>query len=299
MEKRSTRVCFIVNPAAGKNRSVQFIDWLNREAGKRWLNFEISITRKNESVIGLARSKARIFDIVVACGGDGTINQVVNGIEGTGCVLAVLPIGTGNDFVKSLALPELPEECLNLIYDQRSASADLIRCDGDVNYWCNNTLGVGLDGLANFYSKSYKKLNGPVIYILGAIRAALKFRGIKFRLEIDGMDHSDHYLMITACNGKWEGGQFFLAPEASLFDGLFDVVTIKKISLFNVFRYLISFKKGPAKWMTALESRKAKSVTFNSSKPVAVHADGEHLGTDISRLNIRIVKGAIEVITGH
>jgi len=299
MEKRSTNVCFIVNPNAGKNRSKEYLSWLKREAGKRWYNFEIVLTKRDESVIELAAEKAQSFDILVACGGDGTVNQVVNGIEGSGKTLAVLPRGTGNDFVRSLGLPDSPEECLELIYNEKTVAVDLIRCEGDAEYICINTLGIGLDGLANYHTKSFKHLKGAIVYVVGAIKAAFQFRGAHFNLKIDGEDYSDQYLMITVCNGKWEGGQFYLAPDASLTDGFFDVVTIQKISLIRVFIYLLSFRKGPAKWMKALSTNKAKAIDFRCDKPLAVHADGEHLGEGFTKLNIKIKKAALNVISSY
>jgi diacylglycerol kinase (ATP) len=299
MEKRSTNVCFIVNPNAGKNRSKKYLSWLKREAGKRWYNFEIVLTKRDESVIELAADKAESFDILVACGGDGTVNQVVNGIEGSGKTLAVLPLGTGNDFVRSLGLPDSPEECLELIYFEKTVAVDLIRCEGDVEYICINTLGIGLDGLANYHTKSFKRMKGAIVYVVGAIKAAFQFRGAHFNLKIDGEDYSDQYLMITACNGKWEGGQFYLAPEASLTDGFFDVVTIQKISLVRVFIYLLSFRKGPAAWMSALNTRKSQTLVFECDKAVTVHADGENLGTAITHLNIKIEKAALNVISSY
>lgn len=299
MKKSSTTVCFIVNPTAGKNRSVKHIDWLNKAAHERWEDFEIVITRKNESVVELATEKAGLFDMIVACGGDGTINQVLNGIAGSDTILGILPIGTGNDYVKSLNLNRTLPECLDLIYKQKTTFVDLIRCSGDIDYWSANTLGIGLDGWANYYSKSFKWIKGPLIYLLGALKAAFTFRGASLQLTVDGEQMDGKYLMVTACNGKWEGGKFYLAPNASLTDGTIDLVTIKKMSIPSILVYLPRFRWGPASWMKNLQTHSAEKIILKSDIPLAVHADGEHLGTEIRYLEVQAIKSYLEVVSGY
>lgn len=299
MKKSSTPICFILNPAADKSRSAKYEEWLQAEAEKRWTHFEVVLTHRDLPVKELAAKKSQTCSILVACGGDGTVHQVINGIACTGTGFAVLPIGTGNDFAKSLHLPSSYSDILDLIQMEKFINADLIRFEGDAEGWCVNTLGIGLDGLANYYSKSYIRLKGYIIYVLGAVKAAFTFRGANFTILADGTDLSNLYLMATFCNGQWEGGTFNIAPDADLSDGIAELVTVKKISIAKILIYLISFKNGPAKWMTALQTNQFSEVQFSSDKPVSAHADGEHLGNSIRELRIRVVEEALPVITGH
>ncbi len=299
MDKKRTSVCFLVNPLAGKSSSVKHIDWLQKEAGTRWNTFEIVITGKSESVTELARQKSESFDMIVACGGDGTVNQVINGIAESDVIFGVLPIGTGNDFAKSLHLPDSLSGCLDLLYVESTLKADLIRCEGDASLWCCNTLGLGLDGLANFYSKKFKRIRGSAVYVLGLIKAAFRFRGARLKMTVNGKEYQGDFLMATICNGKWEGGKFYLAPKASIFDGKLELVTIKKISIPTVFTYVLAFKNGPAKWMKNLHSRTIETLELESDRGLAAHADGELLGTSIKHLKVWIEKECLEVVTGH
>lgn len=300
MEKSSTSVCFILNPAADKSRSARHAEWLRTEAEKRWLRFEIVLTTADEPITELASKKSGFFDVIVACGGDGTVHQVVNGIAEKNTGFAVLPVGTGNDFAKSLNLPKDRAAILDLIWNNQFRKCDLIRFEGDAEGWCVNTLGIGLDGLANHYSKSFHRFKGFIIYVLGALKASFTFRGAQFSISsTPENDLSGEYLMITVCNGKWEGGTFFIAPDADLFDGRAELVTIEKISVIKILLYLACFKNGPASWMKALTSRKISSLQIRSDRPVAVHADGEQLGTDIYYLTINVIEGALPVVAGH
>ena len=301
MEKSSTAVCFILNPSADKSRSARHAEWLRSQAEQRWNRFEIVLSSPDEPMKELAARKAAGYDVIVACGGDGTVHQVVNGIAGTGKGFAVLPVGTGNDFAKSLNLPQSREAILDLIRDNHFKNADLIRFEGDSEGWCVNTLGIGLDGLANHYSKSFHRLKGFIIYILGALKASVMFRGARFSISSgsEKKDLSGEYLMITVCNGKWEGGTFYIAPDADLFDGNAELVTVARISVIKVLLYMACFKNGPASWMKALETRKISSLHIRSDIPVAVHADGEQLGTAIHNLSLTVEVGILPVIAGH
>lgn len=299
MKKSSRQICFIVNPSAGKENTAKLLNLIRREAEKRWFHFEIIAIRPEESVSRLARHKANHFDVIVACGGDGTVNSVVNGIVETNAVLGVLPIGTGNDFAKTIGLPKSFTQCFEILQTGNIEYADLIHYTGDCEGWCANTLGLGLDGLANYYSKSYRYLTGSLIYVLGALKAAWYFRGSPIRLTVDGKQQNDHYVMITACNGNWEGGKFHLAPNASIFDHQLDLVTIKKISLVKILFYLPFLRWGPASWMSELETTLCRNIILASELPLSVHADGEHIGLDIKNLNIKLKPGILQVITGY
>jgi diacylglycerol kinase (ATP) len=297
MQKRNTRTCFIFNPAADRNRSTRHIDWLNYEAKKRWEQFEINITRANQSVKELARVKARDFDLVIACGGDGTINQVVSGLVGSRAKLGVLPIGSGNDFVKTLGIDKTLPECMEVLHREYTINTDLIQIEGDVEGWCVNTLGIGLDGLANYYAKNYKKLRGHAVYVAGALCAAFNFRGSKMELILDGKSSNEEYIMVTACNGKWEGGSFFIAPQADMQDGLMDLLTIDKIPVSKVLAYLPRFRWGPSSYMKGVKTRRCKRLEVISEKPVAVHADGEHMGNSIQHLILTVHEQVLQVVT--
>jgi diacylglycerol kinase (ATP) len=299
MKNSNLRICFIVNPKAGDHHSVQFIDWLNREAHKRWEHFEIVITRSGESVSKLAASKSALFDVIVACGGDGTIHQIVNGLAGTGTTLAVLPAGTGNDFAKSLRMDVPLPDALDLILEHQTREIDLIRCEGDVSCWCANTLGTGIDGLANYHAKKVKWVSGSLIYMIGALKAVFSFRGARIKLKIDQRKIEDDYLMITACNGKWEGGKFLLAPDASLWSRQMDLVMIRKIAIPTILLYLLRFRRGPARWMKHLTTLQTETAEITSDKPLSVHADGEYLGSNIRHLTLTVHKKALTAVIGH
>ncbi len=298
MQKSDTSICFIVNPAADRNRSSKNIAWLRQEASSRWNTFEVVVVGKHESLVELARQKAGNFEVIVACGGDGTVSQVINGIVHTGSTLGVLPIGSGNDFIKSIGLHKKTlAECLELLYLRNTSRIDLIRYEGDAEGWCANTIGMGLDGWANYYAHHYKRFIGLLVYFLGALKAILKFPGTSMELDYSGKKIGGDYLMMTACNGKWEGGSFFVAPEADMKDGVMNLLTIKKLPISLLVSYLVRFRWGPDRSMKGIKTICCNTAAFTASEPVAVHRDGEHLGANIQHLRLKVEQGVLEVIT--
>lgn len=245
MKKSRLSICFLLNPAAGRKDPKLLSRSIQKEAEARWTTFEVVTIKPEDSVADLARIKSDQFDIVVACGGDGTVNSVVNGLAETDAILGVLPIGTGNDFAKAIQVNRSLIQCFDILESKEAIPLDLIQFTGDAEGWCANTLGMGLDGLANYYSKSYKWLTGPIVYVIGAIKAAWNFRGTSVELTVDDQTIRQKLVMMTACNGKWEGGKFYLAPEADLKDGLINFITIGKISFIRILFYLPFFRWGP------------------------------------------------------
>lgn len=296
MQNQDIHICFIFNPAANRNRAPQHIDWLRREASALWKHYEIVIAEEGESLADLAQSKSKFFDVIVACGGDGTISQIINGLAQTDTALGVLPIGSGNDFVKSLGLNKTLPECLEIIHKNHNTKIDLIRYEGDAEGWCANTIGMGVDGLANFYAQQ-TSLKGRIRYYVGALKAILKFRGCRMKIRSEECSDENDFLMATICNGKWEGGSFLIAPKAKINDGQLDILTIKKVPIALLIIYLMRFRWGPAEWMKGIKTFRTKSIELSSAEPVAVHRDGEHLGTDIRHLNFTVEQNALRVLT--
>lgn len=296
MQNKNTQICFIINPAADRHRSAKKAEWLRQEASELWRNYEIVIADKRDSLSGLARKKSKEFDVIVACGGDGTISQIVNGLAKTSGTLGVLPIGSGNDFVKSIGLKKSLAECLKILHQNHTTKIDLIRYEGDVQGWCVNTIGIGIDGWANFYAHQTSWLKGRITYYYGALKAILKFHGSEMQLKSHKNEVKNNFLMITACNGKWEGGSFLVAPDANLQDGELDILTVKKVPKLLLLAYLLRFRWGPAKWMKGVEKSRTTNLEISSAVPLAVHRDGEHLGTGIRKLKLTVEKNSLNVI---
>lgn len=296
MKKSDDRVCFILNAQAQSGRAGKKIEWLKKEADRRWSDYDIYLTGKHGSAAELSRKDYKQYDVVVACGGDGTLHNAVNRALHDNIVVGLLPIGSGNDFAKAIDLPKNLEACLDIIKEGKTKQIDLLHCTGDAEKWCVNTLGMGLDGLANKHTTRYKKSTGNLSYFIGAVIAAVTFRGCRMEVAIDRENVSKEYLMITACNGQVEGGSFVVGPEAKLDDGLIDLLTITPTPVLKLLYYLPKFRWGIPDGLKTASSVKCRRVEIRSAVGLSAHGDGEHLGSDIHKLNIELHPDALEVI---
>ncbi|MEX0661408.1 MAG: diacylglycerol kinase family protein [Balneolaceae bacterium] len=296
MRKSDDRVCFILNTKAQRGRARKKVEWLKKEAELRWENFDIHLTGEQGSVAGLSPKDYQKYDIVVACGGDGTLHNAVNRALHENIVVGLIPMGSGNDFAKAIHLPKDLGECLDVIKIGKTKKMDLIQCSGDVDRWCVNTLGVGFDGLANSYNSRLKRFVGRLGYHMGALMAAFKFKGSHMELSVDGKITHGNILMITACNGPIEGGSFVVGPDAKIDDGLIDLLTLKPTPLIKLLYYIPRFKNGIPKNLDTATSVKCSQIKIHSKTPVSVHGDGECLGSDIRDLDINIHPLVLNVI---
>jgi diacylglycerol kinase (ATP) len=296
MEKKDERICFIYNPSSGRNRAGRQLKQIKYKAEELWRNPEFLVTRKESDIMEFAQKAAGSYDVVIGCGGDGTINQVINGIAGSEVSFGVLPLGSGNDFGKANNIPKDPFKALDIIYYGREKSIDLIRCNGNTETWCANTLGIGLDGWANYYASKFQILRGRLIYIIGVLKAVYYFRGCKMVLTVDHKLIDREFLMVTLCNGPEEGGGFKVAPSASNSDGLIDLLTIDKMSMIRILWYLPKFLFRSEKKLKGVNRIKCKKVILKTDEPLAVHSDGQNLGTDIKTLTAVLHHRILKVI---
>lgn len=291
--------CFIVNSSAGRGIAGKWIQALAKKTESRFKLSKIIICRDGDDLSEIARESASTFETIVACGGDGTVSRVVNGIAGTEASLGILPVGSGNDFARTLRIPGNLEENLGNIAAGARQKTDLIKISGDVETWCCNTFGLGFDGLANYHARHIKMFSGSMAYVFGALKSAFQFYGTEMSIKTDGRKLQEKCLMATLCNGRDEGGIFRVAPGALTDDGLLDLLIVNEISLYRKCLLFKEFLSPSGKRMSGVQWEKSVTVKIESKEPVFAHCDGEHAGSDIKTIFAELKPGKIEVITGR
>ncbi len=242
-----------------------------------------------------ATEASRRFPILVACGGDGTVREVASGLLGSRATLGVLPLGNGNDLAKTLKIPTDIDAALNLLEFKQVTHVDIGMMNGSIFV---NTMGIGFDGLANVFAQKYTFVEGKFRYKLAALRAIAGYRTQKYDIVADGKQLDDNYFMVTVANGKVEGGNFWVAPDADITDGYLDLVLIRNLPLWRIPKYMVQLTHPEYPPIPYLSVRRIKSVNIHFHKPVAIHIDGEvYHGTD-QDLDIRVQPAALPVICG-
>ena len=270
---------FIINPAAGsRDRTKDYSEVIQKICGVRGLQYRIEVSSAPGECRRIARQAAETGEAyrIYACGGDGTLNEVVSGAAGFDNVaVTVFSGGSGNDFVKIFSDPQAFFD-LERLLDAQETSFDLIRCNDDISL---NICSVGLDARIGTDVANYKRiplLSGFRAYAVSTLVNV--FRGISehYVVEVNGEIIDGEQTMICACNGRFYGGGFNPVPEADPTDGLLDVLLIKKVSLLQVAQVVGKYKDGRYKELpTLVRHIKTDRVVIRCDKPSAISLDGE------------------------
>lgn len=291
------KYAFIMNPAASNNKNRQRGVLFEALILKEYPNALIVHSDKKGDIALKANSISQSHDVVIVCGGDGSVNELIQGLRGSGCIGGVIPSGSGNDFSRGIGLSLNPSQEISTIGERMVADIDTIEITVDgVPSIFQNTLGIGFDGWANHFASSTTFPTGKLKYMVAALKSAWYHTPQRFELIVDGQVESCDALMITLANGGIEGGGFYVAPEARPDDGFLDVVIIKPMGKFSLLCRLpfLLFRKQPH--FRAIVRRRCREIVIACDDSMAAHADGENLGLAIKSIQARVVHKAVRFL---
>ena len=273
---------FIINPAAGKyDKTGEFTQKIREVCDKHCLAYEILVSRAPGDCTRIAQAAAATGDPVriYACGGDGTLNEVVNGVIGyMNAAVTHFPGGSGNDFIKIFSEPAAFKS-LNRLLDGDVATFDLIRCQED--HYSLNICSVGFDARIGTSVGKYKRLpllSGSGAYILSTGINLVKGIQQHYEIEIDGEVFNDRQTMICVSNGRWYGGGFNPTPKAEPDDGMLDVLLVKGVSRLTVANVIGKYKAGKYEELPdIIRHFRCKKVVVRCDAESEINLDGELL----------------------
>lgn len=314
------KYAFIVNPASGQgkhgNGLVPEIEKLIDAHPDKDINIYYTQGEKDATVVADCLAKEADGDIVIfACGGDGTIQEVVNGVYGhDNAYLSVIPVGSGNDFARALGggLKE-GKKYLNLEshLDANSVKIDLIKMSWEENgetksRLVDNGINIGFDGNTCIVASEYKKLpgvSGTGAYILAVAKELIKKDGENLHITADGQEFFNGPLLLaTVANGGFCGGGFESCPKADLSDGLLELMAINDMTRINFVSLVPKYKAGK---IFDLNNKDNRFFTYTQAKTIVIEpnaaptmkfvADGEMYET--GKLTIEVLPQAINVLS--
>jgi diacylglycerol kinase (ATP) len=297
----------IVNPVAGGGTAEQLIPDIEKRLRDLGLPFDLVRTERPWHAAELAQAAAAEVDVVVAVGGDGTANEVLNGLmrakaDGHAAAMGILCVGRGNDFAFGMGIPaDVAAGCRTLESNaRRMVDVGLVR-GGDFpdGRYFGNGIGIGFDAVVGFVAAKMKHLKGFIGYFVAAIKTIfLYFKAPLVQLEFDSQPMNLHALMVSVMNGSRMGGGFMMAPNGKPDDGLFDLCIARQVSRPRIFPLMLKFTKGAQFTHPAISDGQTRHITITAVEGVLpAHADGETLCTEGKRLQIEIVPGALEIVS--
>lgn len=286
-----TRAVVIFNPNAGQ---AGMVEQMVREACDVWRQagwtIELRPTKAAGDATRIAQEAATEgYTLVIAAGGDGTVNEVVNGLVGTTVALGTLPIGTVNVWAREIGMPLQPRAAARALLDAQPRRIDVGRAD-DRYFLLMASIGFDATVAATVRSDQ-KRMLGAFAYVIQGLKIAFRYEGVRARITIDGKAIRGRYLMVVLGNSQLYGGVVKLTAEAVIDDGLLDVCVIKGRTL----------RAAPLRMWSILRRRyandrkilyyRARQVTFAAEQPVDVQVDGDHIGN--MPTNFAIVPGGL------
>lgn len=259
-------ILVILNPAARSERAVRA--W---EAIKLLPGAAVQTTSGPGDARRLAaEAVAAGCRTVIAAGGDGTVNEVVNGLAGSDAALGILPVGTMNVFAAELGLPANLEKAWELIVARQTRAVDLIDANGQVFI---QLAGVGLDAqIVQATSRSLKKNFGPLSYVISAAQIAAQ-KPPRLLVEHDGQTREGSFVLLG--NGRFYGGPVTFFKDARVDDGLIDVLIFKNLGYLDIVRYLGTVFMGKHTELEDVEYFQTTELRVSSDEAVPVETDGE------------------------
>ena len=288
---------FIINPVAGKGHASSYIPAIHNHFRGKTEEYHIEITQNPGHAKDIAAWYAEKGNYkIYSAGGDGTLNEVLNGMAGSGCSLGVLPAGSGNDFIKSIYKSRDYGDIL-----EKTINGDVTPIDcGIINErYFINIMSVGLDAEVGYYSGIINKklhLAGMLSYLLGIVVALIKGK-IKFpvKLTFDDSETVETRIALAACtNGKYYGGGFIPVPTTEFNDGILDVCFVEAKSLPEILYLIPKYMKGKHTKMKGVNFRKIEKMSIESEDELKINVEGELFLA--KKADIQIKKGFINFI---
>ena len=277
---------FIINPAAGsRDRTAEYTAAIRSVCDERHLDYRIEVSQAPGHCEQLAREAALTGEEyrIYACGGDGTLNEVVSGVAGyPNAAVTIYSGGSGNDFVRMFDDSKSFSD-LDRLLDAQESEFDLIRVNQD---YALNICSVGLDARIGTDVSNYKRiplLQGFRAYVVSTIVNVIRGIGEHYIVEINGERIDDEQTMICVCSGRFYGGGFNPVPEADPGDGVLEVLIVKKVSRLQVPGVVGKYKAGKYRELSELIRHfQTDRLTIHCDRPTPINLDGElRMATDI------------------
>lgn len=312
-----TRYKIIANPAAAKGAAALAIPRIEHALAEWGLDFDLVRTERPWHAAELARAAvAAGYDVVVAAGGDGTSNEVLNGLmqaeaptsspapykaEERQVAMGVLCIGRGNDFAYGMGIPTDCEVGCQVLARNHRRTIDVGRVMGGLypqGRYFGNGVGIGFDAVVGFEAARFTHLGGFLGYLVAVLKTAFLYhRAPLVTVEYDGQAITQPSLMISIMNGRRLGGGFMMAPQGQPDDGLLDLCIASQVSIVRIFALVPHFIRGTQATQKPITTGRASRVVVTAVEGVLpAHADGETLCTDGKRLEIELLPRQIEII---
>jgi YegS/Rv2252/BmrU family lipid kinase len=280
----------LVNPHSSGGRALKVLPRVEAVLDAGRVPFRVVRTKSLDHGVDKALTAIEAGELPVVISGDGLVGAIGGAMAGGEIPLGIVPVGRGNDLARVLGIPSEPEEAIAVVLAGHTRTIDVGEANGRPFL---GIASVGFDSDANRIANE-SRLGGNLVYAWAALRALIAWKPARFTIAIgDQRTRVEGYSVVVA-NNKAYGGGMYIAPDAELDDGRFDVVTLAKLGKLRYLGNLPKVFKGTHVRIPQVNVTRAARLSVSASRPFAVYADGEHL-TDLPA-DLRVIPSALRVL---
>ena len=302
------KLWIILNPVAGKGKAAKQLPKIERYLSDKGCDYKVILTKRPNDALEITRNlPLGENDAVVAAGGDGTCNEVANGLltrnpaPAQPPIIGILPVGRGNDFSSTPKIPQNLEKALDTLIAWKLQTLDAGKVTGgffpDGRYFLNG-VGIGFDTKVGFDAAKMKITSG-LAYVLGAINNIVRYEPSPLlHIRYDDHEITLPAVLVSVVNGRRMGGSFFMGPDALLDDGLLDICCVRRpATRRRLIRVFLHYFKGTQSQFEGVTMSKAIQFHLKALEGgMAAHCDGETICYDGKELKISCIPGAFRLI---
>jgi len=287
------KALFIINPISGGKKKDNVPDLIKENLNAAALKATTIYSDGPAHARQIAKEAANEFDLIVAVGGDGTVNEVASAIVGTQTTLGIIPFGSGNGLSRFLGISMHAPTAIKALNSNNTQFIDSATMNGHPFF---NMAGMGFDAhISEVFSHGKKR--GFFTYLISAIQEISKYKAETYHIEIDDKTYEREAFMLSFANSSQYGNNAHISPGASVQDGLLDVCIIKQFPKWRLLEMGIRMFLKKAEGTGYLEIIRGKHIKVKREKPGPVHLDGEPHMMDVDSI-IEIVPASLRVIVG-
>ena len=275
------KILFVINPISGGKSKYNFPEKIDKYLDKSKFDYECVFTEYHgHGSILVAEGIKNGVDILVAVGGDGTINEVAGEVEGTDKLMGIIPFGSGNGLARSLGIPLRDVQAIKRINKLHISKIDSGTFNGRKFF---NMAGIGFDAqISARFAENVKR--GLSSYVKIAFSEVSNYRSQNYHLKIDGKEYEHKAFMISVANSSQYGNNAHISPFASLNDGLLDICILRPFPLYKFPAIALRMFRKNSHKSNYLEIIQGSNITIKRERDAAVHLDGDpfNMGTELS-----------------
>jgi YegS/Rv2252/BmrU family lipid kinase len=291
MEIEGMPLTLLVNPASAHGRTLKLLPRVEQELDAARIVFRVERTRGLEDGVERALRAVEAGEVPVVISGDGLVGAIGGAMAGSETPLGIVPGGRGNDLARVMGIPDDPAEAVAVLAAGETRRIDVGEANGK-RFLC--IASVGFDSEANRLANETRFLRGNLVYAYAALRTLLGWKPSRFTVRVGGERVRFTGYSVAVANSRAFGGGMFIAPDAELDDGEFDIVTIGDVSKLRFVGNLPKVFKGTHVEEDDVRVFRASRLELTASRPFPVYADGEHL-TDLP-VSLRVLPRALSVL---